>query len=64
MKTEPTEKSERKVATNFVAILGLVTEMVRHVNENISKAQLQPLSVGLNESTNEVIAPHVKGSKF
>lgn len=64
MTPKATEKSEKKAATNFVVILGLVTEMVRRVNENISKVQLQPLSVGLNESSNGVIVPHVKGSKF
>jgi len=28
---------------NFAAILALVTEMTRHLRENISKVQLKPL---------------------
>jgi hypothetical protein len=63
MKPKASENSEVKVATNFVAILGLVTEMARQVNENIARVRLQPLGVSLTESANGVIAPHVNGSK-
>ncbi len=63
MKPKAAENRQVKVATNFVAILGLVTEMARQVNENIARVRLQPLSVGLTESANGVIPLHVKGSK-
>jgi len=32
---------------NFVAILALVTEMAKRLNENISKVQLKPLDSNL-----------------
>lgn len=35
---------------NFVAILAIVTEMVRRLNENISKVQLKPLDSALIDS--------------
>ena len=34
-------------SANFVAILALVTEMARRLNENIAKVQLKPLEGGL-----------------
>jgi hypothetical protein len=45
---------------NFVAILALVTEMAKRLNENISKVQLKPLASNL--TTVEPQAP-VESSK-
>ena len=58
------ENSEEKVATNVVAILGLVTEMARCINENIAKVQLQPLDAAFGGShPNDADAPKMKVSK-
>ena len=34
-------------SANFVAILGIVAEMARRINENIAKAELDPLREAL-----------------
>jgi len=34
-------------APNYVAILAIISEMARHVNENISKVDLKPLQQAL-----------------
>lgn len=62
MKARTPKNSEQKIATNFVAILGLVTEMARQVNENIAKVELRPLGTALTGST-ELTAPNVKTAK-
>jgi len=47
-KTAPKGTVEKSLESrNCLAILALVTEMARHLNENISKIQLEPLSGGL-----------------
>jgi hypothetical protein len=47
-----------------VAIIGLVAEMARCVNENIAKVRLQPLRAALAVSDNDqATMPHVKVSK-
>jgi len=38
-----TEEKNSMQSPNFAAILALVTEMTRHLRENISKVQLKPL---------------------
>jgi hypothetical protein len=41
-----TKKSSEEIsmnAPNHMAILAILTEMVRHLNENISKVELKPL---------------------
>ncbi len=45
---------------NFVAILALVTEMAKRVNENISKVQLKPLDGSLATAASQ---PQVESAK-
>lgn len=48
MKKIPVNTSKTPAATaNFAAILGIAAEMVRRLNENISKVQLQPMHSAL-----------------
>ena len=42
-----TNKEMSMQAPNYVAILAIVGEMARHVNENISKVDLKPLQQAL-----------------
>jgi len=37
-------------APNHIAILAILTEMVRHLNENISKVELKPLHEAFTRS--------------
>jgi hypothetical protein len=41
---------------NCLAILALVTEMARQLNENISKIQIKPLDAGLASSAVSALA--------
>ena len=45
MKKSPRHIKEKNLlqSANFVAILAIVTEMTRHLRENIAKVQLKPL---------------------
>ncbi|MGH7853470.1 MAG: hypothetical protein ACREP3_08500 [Candidatus Binatia bacterium] len=47
-------------SSNFVAILALVTEMAKRLNENISKVQLKPLDGSLATAASQV---HAESSK-
>jgi len=42
-----TKEKNSMQSPNFAAILALVTEMTRHLRENISKVQLKPLDGAL-----------------
>ena len=60
------KKSEREItkgmsmnAPNYVAILAILGEMARHVNENISKVDLKPLQESLIvRNASDSIATH------
>jgi len=49
MERKASKKNQKRPleSANFVAILGIVAEMARRINENIAKVQLQPLSEAL-----------------
>jgi hypothetical protein len=51
---------ENSMQPNFVAILALVTEMAKRVNENISKVQLKPLDGSLATAASQ---PQVESAK-
>ena len=43
-------------APNYMAILAILSEMARHVNENISKVDLKPLEQALKVRSPDSIA--------
>lgn len=46
-KTSKNYQKQPLKSANFVAILGIVAEMARRINENLEKVQLQPLREAL-----------------
>lgn len=51
---------ENSMQPNFLAILALVTEMAKRLNENISKVQLKPLDGSLATAASQ---PQVESAK-
>jgi hypothetical protein len=45
MKKSPRQTKEKNLiqSPNFAAVLAIVTEMTRHLRQNISKVQLKPI---------------------
>jgi len=52
---EPSKDMSVK-APNYMAILAILSEMARHVNENISKVDLKPLEQALKVRSPDSIA--------
>lgn len=53
--SEPAKDMSTK-APNYMAILAILSEMARHVNENISKVDLKPLEQALKVRSPDSIA--------
>jgi len=59
MKKSARQTKEKNLmqSANFAAILAIVTEMTRHLRENISKVQLKPLDGALMPGSTEEVKP-------
>jgi hypothetical protein len=54
--TKELSKDMSTKAPNYMAILAILSEMARHVNENISKVYLKPLEQALKVRSPDSIA--------
>jgi hypothetical protein len=63
--TASTKSQNRSLeSASFAAILGLVTEMAKRINENIAKVQLRPIPVALTATgISETTEPGVEASE-